>query len=109
MRKALCGGIFIWSWLALSTISPANADPGLPTISDPQGVKPVIMYDVYQLICNEYQVSGVSVPTVRSVLNILMNDEDYQYSPRDATKIAGAAVAQVCPEHVPALRANAPN
>ena len=44
---------------------------GPPTITNPQGVRPVTTGDVYALICNDLDANGVSVASVENIYHVL--------------------------------------
>jgi hypothetical protein len=82
----------------------ATTTPGrLPTISDPLGVRPVIMHDEWVLICNDLRLNGVSVASVQNIFHHLENDQEYQYTPHDAGWTVGMAVENTCPQYKSAL------
>jgi hypothetical protein len=73
-------------------------DDGQPTITNPRGVTPVTKNDIYTLICNDLDLSGVSVASVENIYHVLY-EEPYQYAPRDAGRTVALAVQDVCPKY----------
>ena len=73
-----------------------------PTITNPQGVRPVTMGDVYALICNDLDANGVSVASVENIFHILYGGQ-YQYAQRDAGRTVALAVQDTCPRYKSAL------
>jgi hypothetical protein len=84
-------------------VSAAMNSDVAPTITNPQGIRTVIMGDVYALICNDLDANGVSVPSVRKIHYVLMDDPQYQYTAHDAGTIVANAVETTCPKYKSAL------
>ena len=83
---------------------PAGAPGRPPTITALQGVQPANMDEVWQLICNDFSVNGVSVSSVRNIFHTLYGGQ-FQYSGPEAGRAVGHAVKYDCPGFQSALDA----
>ncbi|MDV3134998.1 hypothetical protein [Mycobacterium sp. 29Ha] len=75
---------------------------GRPTITNPQGFRPVSMSDVYTLICNDLDVNGVSVTSIENIYHVLYEGQ-YQYAGPEAGRAVAVAINTTCVWHKPAL------